>query len=60
MTRADDELGFLVSLFIFMCLGTLVYYLKFILYHDMVSYHQEIGEEKIIHYNHGYMFYVGC
>ena len=22
--------------------------------------HQEIGEEKIIHYNHGYMFYVGC
>ena len=24
------------------------------------SLHQEIGEEKIIHYNHGYMFYVGC
>ena len=22
--------------------------------------HQEIGEERIIHYNHGYMFYVGC
>ena len=22
--------------------------------------HQEIGEEKIIHYNHSYMFYVGC